>query len=176
MNYLILAVDLCDSSAHHFMKDAVDPTFDSSALLHLYHSAFHGHHPYMVLWPIKRLSFLKDLSSDKPEQDIWVVIRAKKKYYPIFSWVLSLSHSSDDQHERTFSSYVRIQVVVLKTCLGRWTIGRSGERGSGISVLPARYDDDDFTLIRCMWGYLFYYVRKWLQGLQCSSKLYWALF
>ena len=27
--------------------------------------------------------------------------------------------------------------------LGRWTIGRSGERGSGISVLPARYDDDD---------------------------------
>ena len=31
--------------------------------------------------------------------------------------------------------------VVLKTYLGRWTIGRSGERGSGISVLPARYDD-----------------------------------
>ena len=24
-----------------------------------------------------------------------------------------------------------------------WTIGKSGERGSGISVLPARYDDDD---------------------------------
>ena len=49
----------------------------------------------------------------------------------------------DDQLERTFSSYVRIQVVVLNTYLGRWTIGRSGERGSGISVLPARYDDDD---------------------------------
>ena len=44
----------------------------------------------------------------------------------------------DNQHEHTFSSY-----VVLKTCLGRWTIGRSGERGSGISVLPARHDDDD---------------------------------
>ena len=49
----------------------------------------------------------------------------------------------DDQHEHTFSSYVRIRDVVLKTCLGRWTIGRSGERGSGISVLPARHDDDD---------------------------------
>ena len=49
----------------------------------------------------------------------------------------------DDQHEHTFSSYVRIQDVVLKTYLGRWTIGRSGEIGSGISVLPARYDDDD---------------------------------
>ena len=33
--------------------------------------------------------------------------------------------------------------VVLKTCLGRWAIGRSGKRGSGISVLPARHDDDD---------------------------------
>ena len=31
--------------------------------------------------------------------------------------------------------------VVLNTYLGRWMIGRSGERGSGISVLPARYDD-----------------------------------
>ena len=49
----------------------------------------------------------------------------------------------DDQHEHTFNSYVRIQDVVLKTCLGRWTIERSGERGSGISVLPARHDDDD---------------------------------
>ena len=49
----------------------------------------------------------------------------------------------DDQHEHTFSSYVRIRDVVLKTYLGRWTIGSSGERGSGISVLPARHDDDD---------------------------------
>ena len=56
------------------------------------------------------------------------------------------AQKQDDQHERTFSSYVRIQVVILKTCLGRWTIGRSGERGSGISVLPARYDDDDDDL------------------------------
>ena len=50
---------------------------------------------------------------------------------------------ADDQHEHTFSSYVRIRDVVLKTCLGRWTKGRSGERGSGISVLPARHDDDE---------------------------------
>ena len=48
----------------------------------------------------------------------------------------------DDQHEHTFSSYVRIRDVVLKTCLGRLIIGRSDERGSGISVLPARHDDD----------------------------------
>ena len=49
----------------------------------------------------------------------------------------------DDQHEHTFSNYVRIQDVVQKTCQRRWTIGKSGERGSVISVLPARHDDDD---------------------------------
>ena len=46
--------------------------------------------------------------------------------------------------------YVRIRVVVLKTYLGRRTIGRSGERGSGISVLPARYDDDYVCMYVCI--------------------------
>ena len=49
----------------------------------------------------------------------------------------------DDQLEHTFSSDVRIRDLALKTCQRRCTIGRSGERGSGISVLAARYDDDD---------------------------------
>ena len=42
----------------------------------------------------------------------------------------------DDQYEHTFSNYVRIRYVVQKTSLRRWTIGKSGERGS------ARHDDD----------------------------------
>ena len=46
----------------------------------------------------------------------------------------------EDQLEHTFSSYVRIRDVALKTCLRRWTIKRSGERGSGISVQAARHD------------------------------------
>ena len=49
----------------------------------------------------------------------------------------------DDQLEHTFSSNVRIRDVALKTYQRRWTIGRSGERGSGISVLAARHDDDN---------------------------------
>ena len=49
----------------------------------------------------------------------------------------------DDQFECTYSSYVRIRDVTLKTCQKRWMIGRSGERGSGISVLAARHDDND---------------------------------
>ena len=48
----------------------------------------------------------------------------------------------DGQLEHTYSSYVRIWDVAPKTCQRRWTIGRSGERGSGISVLAAWYDDD----------------------------------
>ena len=52
----------------------------------------------------------------------------------------------DDQLEHTYSSYVRIRDVALKTCQKRWKIGRSGERGSGISVLAARHDDDDIFL------------------------------
>ena len=54
----------------------------------------------------------------------------------------------DDQHGHTFSNYVSIQDVVQKTCLRRWTIGKSDERESGISVLPARHEDDDDTPIR----------------------------
>ena len=49
----------------------------------------------------------------------------------------------DDQLEHTYSSYVRIRDVDLKTCQKRWMTGRGGERGSGISVLVARHDDDD---------------------------------
>ena len=48
----------------------------------------------------------------------------------------------DDQLEHTYSSSVRIRDVALKTCQRWWTIGKSGERGSGISVLAARHDDD----------------------------------
>ena len=48
----------------------------------------------------------------------------------------------DDQLKHTFSSYVRIRDVAMKTYQRRWTIGRSGERGSGISVPAARHDDE----------------------------------
>ena len=49
----------------------------------------------------------------------------------------------DDHLVLTFSSDVRIRDVALKTYKRRWTIRRSGKRGSGISVLVAWHDDDD---------------------------------
>ena len=56
----------------------------------------------------------------------------------------------DDQHEHTFSSYVRIQDVVLKTYLGGWTIGRSGERGSGYPCYQR-----DMMMILVWFGFFF---------------------
>ena len=53
----------------------------------------------------------------------------------------------DDQLEHTYSSYVRIRDVALMTCQKRWMIGRSGKRGSGISVLVERHDDDDINIV-----------------------------
>ena len=62
----------------------------------------------------------------------------------VLLWTPNMAEQKqDDQLEHTYSSYVRIRDVALKTCLRRWTIGRSSERGSGISVLAARHDDDD---------------------------------
>ena len=61
----------------------------------------------------------------------------------------------DDQLEHTYNSYVRIRDVALKTYQRWWTIGRSGERGSGISVLAARHDDDDDDLLEIE---LFWYL------------------
>ena len=52
----------------------------------------------------------------------------------------------DDQHEPTYSNYVRTQDVTLKTCRRRWMIGRNGERGSGISALAAWHDDDEMIV------------------------------
>ena len=59
---------------------------------------------------------------------------------------LMAEQKQDDHLEHTYSSYVKIRDVVQKTCRRRWTIGKSGERGSGISMQAARHDDDDEIL------------------------------
>ena len=81
----------------------------------------------------------------------------------------------DDQHEHTFSNYVRMRDVVQKTCLRRWTIGKNGERGSGISVLPARHDDDDDDdshIIQIIWtqqnGFKYLIIVIFCKWLNCS--------
>ena len=50
----------------------------------------------------------------------------------------------DDQQEPIHNIFVLIQDLALKIYREQWTIGSGGERGSGRSMLPARYDDDLF--------------------------------
>ena len=52
----------------------------------------------------------------------------------------------------TYSSYVRIRDVALKTCQRQWTIGRNGKKGSGISMPVARHDDDGLMNVRGKWS------------------------
>ena len=54
-----------------------------------------------------------------------------------------IEQKQGNQLEPTYSSSVRIRDVALRTFRKRWTVGRGGERGSGISVLMARQDDDE---------------------------------
>ena len=68
----------------------------------------------------------------------------------VLLWTPAYGQSKAGRH--TYSSYMMIRDVNLKTCWRRWMIGRRGERGSGISVLAARHDDDDFTM-----SYLLYF-------------------
>ena len=49
----------------------------------------------------------------------------------------------DIQLEHTYNSSVTILDVAQKTCQEQMTIGRGGKRGSEISALIARDDDDD---------------------------------
>ena len=49
----------------------------------------------------------------------------------------------DDQLEPTYSSSVPIRDVALKTCRKQWMIEKGGKKGSGISMVMARHDEDD---------------------------------
>ena len=61
----------------------------------------------------------------------------------------------DDQLEPTHSSSVSMRDVTLNTYGKLWTIGRGGERGSGISVLMARLDDDDDDIYEYFQTYIY---------------------
>ena len=63
----------------------------------------------------------------------------------------------NDQLEHTYSSYVRIRDVALKTCRRRWTIGRGGERG---------------CTTWWWWWYALSYLRKCICNKQCYIYIY----
>ena len=77
-----------------------------------------------------------------------------------------------DQLAPTYSSSVRIRGVALRTCQKRWTTGRGGERGSGISVLMARqYDDDNGKVYQFISLFFFFYFCSMVRR---YSKIYYS--
>ena len=75
----------------------------------------------------------------------------------------------DDQLEPTYCSCVRIRDVALNTCQRGWTIGRSGERGPEISVLPAWHDDDDDDIY--IYIYFFFFTRPGIEARPLANNL-----
>ena len=74
----------------------------------------------------------------------------------VLPWIPHIAEQKrDNQLEYTYSSYVRIRHVALKTCQRKWTIGRCGEWESGISVPVVRHDDDDDDV------YIYIYICIW---------------
>ena len=62
----------------------------------------------------------------------------------VLLWTLAYGQAKAGRLARTYIQQLCEDTdVTLKTCQKRWMIGRSGERGSEISVLAARLDDDD---------------------------------
>ena len=88
------------------------------------------------------------------------------------------------QLEPTYSNSVLILDVALKTCQKQWTIGTGGERGSEISMLIVRHDNDDDIYMRVSlkvhrldkWSLFFNIASTSLaihtcsSGLQCSDS------
>ena len=80
----------------------------------------------------------------------------------VLLWTTAYGQAKAGQPARTYSSYVRIRDVALKTCQRRWMIGRSGEIGSGISVLAVRHDDDDDIYMYMYSKYIYIYIYKYI--------------
>ena len=87
---------------------------------------------------------------------IWYIMNKITIYIYIYIYIYMLPHGGwakelpaaasvmqSSSKELSTIATMWTQDVTLKTCRRRWMIGRSDERGSGISVLAAWHDDDD---------------------------------
>ena len=93
----------------------------------------YGHLP-----PITKLSKLDEPDMQDTAEEVETSSLVMYSYGP-----LHMAEQKQGNHlESTYSSSVRIRGVALRTGRKRWTIGRVGERGSGISVLMARKYDE----------------------------------
>ena len=88
----------------------------------------------------------------------------------VLLWTPTYGQAKAGRQARTYI-HVRIQDVALKTCQKRWMIGRSGERGSGISALATQHDDDIYIYIYIYIYIFFYYVNFKLSRFLVNIKM-----
>ena len=72
--------------------------------------------------------------------------RSRDELISVLLWTPSYGRAKAGRPARTYIQQL-CEDVALRTCQKQWTIGRRGERGSGISVLAARHDNDDDDLV-----------------------------
>ena len=66
----------------------------------------------------------------------------------VLQWTPSYGRAKTERPARTYIQQLCEDTGCSPTtCLRRWTIGRIGKRGSGISVLAARHDNDDDDIL-----------------------------
>ena len=64
----------------------------------------------------------------------------------VLLWTPTYGRAKAGRPARTYIQQL-CENLALKTCQRRWTMGKSGERRPGISVLVARHDDDDNLIV-----------------------------
>ena len=85
----------------------------------------------------------------------------------VLLWTPAYGRAKAGRPARTY--ILQLWDVALETYQRRWTIGRSGEKGSGISVQAARHDDhDDDDLIWCWYSGVTVIIVG--RGIGCSSS------
>ena len=151
---IIWKSDLTDKIKHSFFQAAVVSIRYMDALLGRLKKKIDGNYTRMLRailntqqgtnYTANCLPSRKLYKLDQPDtQDTAGEARTNSSVMYSYGTSHMAKKKQDDHIEHTYSSYVRIRDVDLKTCQKRCMIGRSGERGSGISLLPARHDDDD---------------------------------
>ena len=96
---------------------------------------------YMCLYEASDISTLDGTS-----------LKQVDKFSYLGSSVSSTEKDIDTRLRKTWTA-----IDKLKTCHRRWTIEKSGERGSGISVLAARHDDDDI-IVELFFFFFFFFL------------------
>ena len=132
-------------SCEQYLSSPGDNTQQSSIYTATYH-------------PSRKLSKLNEPDTRDTAEDVGTSSQGMYSCGPLHMH----EQRQDVQFEHTYSSCVPIRYVTLMISKKQWTIGRCGERRSGISVLIARHDI-----------YIYIYIHE-VQQISFQTFFIWA--